>query len=142
MSRTNKVASFFFRGSFPDGEVFDERLETPYRIRLGAAQVMKPIDQALMEMEIGEERTLFIGAEDAYGAYAREAVQKVAASAIPDGENVPVGEMIWWRHPNSPDPVPVKVVSFEDGIIELDFNHPLAGKDLVYWIKLVEIESD
>jgi peptidylprolyl isomerase len=44
-----------------------------------------------------------------------------------------------WRTPRSTEAVPAKVLRVEDGLATLDFNHPLAGEDLIYWVKVVEI---
>ena len=60
---------------------------------------------------------------------------------IPNGENLPVGQMIAWKTPRSAEPVPATVVSVENQVATLDFNHPLAGKDLVYWVKLIDVVS-
>ena len=138
--RKNKFASFLYKGTLAEtGEVFDDCQGEPHAVRLGRHQVMRIMENALMEMEIGEERTLELPAKDAYGEYDDNAVQTVPTWKIPNGENIPVGEIVAWKHPRSEDPVPAKVLSVINNVITLDFNHPLAGKDLVYWIKLVDI---
>lgn len=141
MAHEGQYARFLYRGSLPNGEVFDQCEETPHEIVLGRHQVMRALENALLEMEIGEERTLELGPDEAYGQYNEDAVQKVPTYKIPNGENLPVGETIGWTSPRNIEPIPVKVVSIENQVATLDFNHPLAGKDIVYWVKLVGISD-
>jgi peptidylprolyl isomerase len=128
--------SFLYRGSLTDGTVFDDCNDEPHTVITGRAQVMPALEQALIEMSVGEERTLELAAKDAYGSYNEDAVQRVPTFKIPSGENIPEGETILWASPRSPKPIPVRVRSIVNQVAELDFNHPLAGKDIVYWIKV------
>lgn len=136
-----KLVSFLYKGSLPDGTVFDDCNGEPHQIHIGRRQVMRKLEDALAEMAIGEERTLEIAAEDAYGAYDESAVQRVPTFKIPNGANMPVGETIAWTTPRSIEPIPAKVLSIENQVATLDFNHPLAGKDIIYWVKVVGIEE-
>ena len=120
---------FLYRGSFPDGRTFDDCKGVPHEIVLGRRQAMEP----------GEERILELSPAEAYGAYDESALQRVPTYRIPNGENLPVGQMIAWKTPCSAEPVPATVVSVENQVATLDFNHPLAGKDLVYWVKLIDV---
>lgn len=136
-----KIVRFLYKGSFPDGTVFDDSNGEPHQIHIGRRQVMRVLEDALGEMVVGEERTLEIAAEDAYGAYDESAVQRVPTFKIPNGANMPVGETIAWTSPRSIEPIPAKVLSIENQVATLDFNHPLAGKDIIYWVRVVDIEE-
>lgn len=139
MDRQGMKAKFLYRGSFPNGEVFDDCAGEPLEIIFGRGQVMEALEDALREMEIGEERTLHLSPEQAYGPYNEDAVQHVPTYTIPNGQNLPVGERIGWTSPRNVEPIPVLVVEIVNQIATLDFNHPLAGKDIDYWVKLVEL---
>lgn len=141
MPKEGQYARFLYRGSLPDGEVFDDCRGVPHEVVLGRHQIMRALEAALLSMEPGEERTLELSPEEAYGTYNDRAVQKVPTYKIPNGENLPVGETIGWTSPRNIEPIPVKVVSVENQVATLDFNHPLAGKDIVYWVKLVEVSD-
>jgi peptidylprolyl isomerase len=129
--------TFLYRGSLADGTVFDDGGDEPHEIAVGRSQVMPALEQALLAMEVGEERSVEIPAVDAYGNYDEGAVQMVPQISIPNGENLPIGETIMWTAPKSPRPIPVKVKSIVDRVVTLDFNHPLAGQDIVYWVQLL-----
>lgn len=133
-----KTVRFLYKGSFPDGTVFDDGTAEPHEITLGRRQVMEAIESALSTMKVGEEAVIELSAEAAYGPYDEDAVQRFPAYMVPNGNNLPVGKTIGWTSPRNSQPIPAKVSSIENGIVTLDFNHPLAGKDIVYWVKLVE----
>jgi FKBP-type peptidyl-prolyl cis-trans isomerase 2 len=129
---------FLYKGSLPDGTVFDDSGDEPYEIVVGRTQVMPVLEEALLKMKVGEECTLAIAAKDAYGEYDDEGVQKVPTYKIPNGENMPEGETILWTSPRNNKPIPVKVAKIIDQVAYLDFNHPLAGKDIIYWVKVTD----
>lgn len=139
MAVKGQTITFAYRGSFPNGEVFDEHSDDPLQIVAGRGQVMKSLEEALMDMQPGEERIIELAAEDAYGRYDEDAVQHVPTFKIPNGANMPVGQYIGWTSPRNIEPVPVKVVEIVNQVATLDFNHPLAGKDIVYWVKVIDI---
>lgn len=133
------TATFFYEGRIKgSADVVDDGMSEALTIVFDRGQVMRPIEEALRVMNPGEERVIDVLAEDAFGTYDEKAVERVLVKDVPNGENLPVGEYISWRNPVSERPLPVKVVSVRNGIAEFDFNHPLAGKDLVYRVRLVE----
>lgn len=140
MAQPGQIIRFLYKGSLAEnGEVFDDCNGTPHEIIFGRRQVMKALEDALATMEPGEERIVNLSAEDAYGEYDESAVQRFPSYKVPNGENIPVGEYIGWTSPRNIEPIPAKVLSVENQIVTLDFNHPLAGKDIVYWVKVVEV---
>ena len=139
MPQTGNRVRFLYRGSLLDGTVFDDGKDEPHEITLGRHQVMKPLEAALSSMEVGDERTVSIQAKDAYGLYDESALQSFPAYKVPHGEDLPVGETIG-RAISESQPIPAKVVSIENQVVTLDFNHPLAGKDIEYWVKLVAVD--
>jgi FKBP-type peptidyl-prolyl cis-trans isomerase 2 len=132
-------ATFLYCGKLADsGEVFDDCSGEPLTITFGKTQVMPPIERALSEMEEGEEREVFVSADEGYGQREKQAIQRVLVQDVPNGRNLPVGEYILWKNPVTEHPIPVKVLSVHNGIAVFDMNHPLAGKDLIYGLELIE----
>lgn len=130
-----------YRGSLADGTVFDDNEKgEPLEVVIGGHSVPEPLDEALGEMKIGEERVVYVPAARGYGEYDRSAVQRVQRSSIPNGDQLREGMSVHWTFPKSAGrAVPATVVEAGEWSVELDFNHPLAGKDLVYWIRLVDL---
>jgi peptidylprolyl isomerase len=138
MLKDREKATILYKGYFPNGDVFDDGTNTPFEITIGRHQIMPVLEKAISGLEINEESTLEIKAKDAYGEYDEEAVQRVPTYKIPNGQNIPEGEIIGWTSPRNTKPIPVKVVKIENQVATLDFNHPLAGKDIVYWVKRIK----
>ena len=134
-----KTATILYEGRIAENnEVFDDGTKEPYTITFGKAGIMPVIEKALLEMDCGEEKTFNLEPKDAYGEWEEKGVQRVLVKDIPNGENLPVGEYINWKNPVSIKPIPVKVLSKHNGIVKLDLNHPLAGKHINYWVKLID----
>ncbi len=135
-----------------NGEVFDlnseekaeeENLETekvefnPLPVLLGENYVIEGLEESLLDMEVGEEKELEISAEKAYGERDSDKVQTFPEKAFKDqGVQVRPGEDIMVGHQRG------RVVSKGSGRVRVDFNHPLSGKDLEYWVKIVEKVDD
>lgn len=136
-----------------DGEVFDltneekaeeegintEQLDlSPMKVLLGENYIIPGLENALMDMEVGEEKELEIESEQAYGKRDSDNIETFPESAFEE-QNVQVrqGEDIMVSGRRG------KVVSKGSGRVRVDFNHPLAGKDLEYWVKIVsKVEDD
>ena len=133
------TATILFEGRLTESnELVDNGREKPYVVTFGKTSIMPAIERELAEMKIGEERIFNLTPAEAFGEWDAKGVQKVFLRDIPHGEDLPVGEYISWKNPVSLKPIPVKVISKRNGIAEFDMNHPLAGKHLTYWVKVVD----
>ena len=135
-----KTALVFFRGFTTDGLEIENHTEgEPERIFFGGSEVTRGALEALYDMEIGEERTVIIPCEKAYGPHSDEGVQRYARSFIRNGYALTKGTVFAWKHPVSGEMVPVKCIDETQDTVTIDFNHLLAGKDLKYWFRLVDV---
>jgi peptidylprolyl isomerase len=89
-------------------------------------------------MEVGSKDTVTIPADEAYGPRREEAVQTVERTQLPKDIDVAIGTQLQARTPEG-RVIPLTVVAADDNVVKLDANHPLAGKDLVFDVELVEI---
>lgn len=142
MKRQGMKAVIHYKGFLPDGEEFEcSQSEAPFEFIIGTGSVIPGLEKALLDMEIGSEKTVTITSDDAYGGINSEAIQRFALAALPNGNALKEGMIIKLYSPTIENPTPAKVTKIEDGVACLDFNHPLAGKDLTYWIELVDLIS-
>jgi len=127
-------------GKFPSGEVFDSSVarNEPIEFQVGAGQMIKGFDSAVNGMTVGEKKTVTIGADDAYGQRSEEQLVKFELSKLPEGMNPKVGDSLQVTAQDG-RPVPVTVYAIDETHITLDANHPMAGKDLIFEIELVEV---
>lgn len=128
-----------FTGRLEDGTVFDSSEKNgPLEFMTGCGQVIKGLDEAVQNMEVGEKRTVHIAAKDAYGSYDERNIQKRELRYIPHADKLPVGETVHFFGPVG-QKVPAKVLKVDDVFAYLDFNHRLAGQNLVYDLCVTEI---
>jgi peptidylprolyl isomerase len=127
-----------YTGSFEDGEVFDasEKHGEPLEFKAGEGMVVPGFDNAVIGMSVGEEKTVTLSPEDAYGEPNANAIQAVPKESFP--KEAEVGMMIGVPLPNGQQ-VPAKITKITDTEVTIDMNHPMAGKVLVFKIKVVEI---
>jgi len=126
-------------GKLEDGSVFDTSLQEgrePLTSVLGKNQLIPGFENGLIDMVIGDKKTIEIESKDAYGDYNPILKTKVPLENVPQG--LQVGETLQGMTPNGPINVVVVEVQ-NDGVI-LDANHPLAGKKLIFDLELLNVE--
>ena len=129
-----------YTGSFEDGEVFDasEKHGQPLEFEAGAGHVVPGFDAAVIGMDVGEEKTVTLKPEEAYGPLSDKAIQKVPRDKFPEGAQA--GMMIGIPLPDGQQ-IPAKIVEIGESEVTLDLNHPMAWKVLVFKIKVVNIST-
>jgi FKBP-type peptidyl-prolyl cis-trans isomerase 2 len=126
-----------YKGTLDDGSVFDSSEgRDPLEFQVGEGQVIPGFDNAVSELEVGSSTTVNIAACDAYGDRIDEAVQEVPLSAFPEAPEE--GMMVELAAPDGRK-LAATVTEIGEENVQLDFNHPLAGKDLTFEIELVEV---
>lgn len=128
-----------YEGSFEDGTVFDssEKSGEPIEVEIGAKQVIKGFENALLGMEVGEEKEIILTPKEAYGDFNKDMVRVVPRDKLPEGD-VKAGMMIGVQLPNGQQ-VGALVNEVRKEHIVIDLNHPLAGKTLKFKLKIVKI---
>jgi FKBP-type peptidyl-prolyl cis-trans isomerase SlpA len=127
-----------YTGKLEDGTIFDSSLNEgrePLTSTLGQGQLIPGFENGLIDMIIGDTKTIEIEPENAYGNYIPEMTTIVGLNQVPEG--VKVGESLQGMSPNGPINVVVKEIN-ESGVV-LDANHPLAGKKLFFDLELMGI---
>ena len=128
-----------YTGRLEDGTIFDSSLNEgrePLTSTLGQGQLITGFENGLIDMIVGESKTIEIEPENAYGNYIPEMMTVVGFNQVPEG--VKVGETLQGNTPNGPINVLVKEIT-EEGIV-LDANHPLAGKKLIFDLEVVSVD--
>lgn len=127
-----------YTGKHTDGEVFDSSVgKEPLSVTIGSGQVIEGFDAALVGMEVGDSKTVEIPASKAYGEVQKELIIQVPTTQVPPDLNPEVGMKLEMGGTNG-EVLMVVVVEITDSYVTLDANPPLAGKDLIFDIELVE----
>lgn len=126
-----------------DGEVVDSTREeggAPIQFIQGAGQIIPGLERALDGMMIGESKKVLIPPADAYGEFDPDAYEMVAKREFPDSIPVDVGTQIEIRD-ESGETLMAYIAEVEGDQVRLDFNHPLAGKDLDFAVEVVDLRE-
>lgn len=128
-----------YTGKFDDGTVFDTSCDRdPLEFAVGQGQVIPGFEQAVDGMSIGETKTVKIAAAQAYGEHDEAMVMEVDRSEFPADLYPEVGDQLQMTQPDG-DSFVVSVTKADEKCVTLDANHPLAGKDLTFDIKVESI---
>ncbi len=114
-----------------------------HRIQNALAETDLPgsiIDEAVIGMAIDEKKNVTIPVDKAYGPRNEELVMTVPKEQVPPDLNPEVGQKLQMQGPDN-TPVVVEVTEVAEEHIKLDANPPLAGKDLIFDLELVEIAA-
>lgn len=138
-AKIGNTVKVHYKGTLEDGGTFDSSEgRDAFEFTLGKNMVIPGFENAVLGMEIGDEKTVKLMPEDAYGNPIPEMVTIVGREQLPQDMSPEVGMML---QSNSPDGtvMQMQVTEVSDGEITVDANHPLAGKTLTFQIRLVEI---
>jgi FKBP-type peptidyl-prolyl cis-trans isomerase SlpA len=134
----NSTVTVNYTGKLEDGSVFDSSLNegrTPLTATLGQGQLIKGFEEGLIDMEVGDKKTVEIDVDMAYGQYNEAMVQDVPKEQVPEG--VVVGSMLQANTPMGP--INFRVLEVNETNVKLDGNHPLAGKKLIFDLEVLEV---
>jgi peptidylprolyl isomerase len=134
--KNGDVVRVHYTAKLTDGTEFDSSGQEPLQFEVGAGQVVPGLNRRIDGMSVGERSTVTVPAEEGYGLRDEAQVQSVPRAAVPEGTRV--GSRL---QANTPDGrrIPLTVVDLDENRVTVDANHPLAGKDLVFDIEVLEI---
>ncbi len=129
-----------YTGTLDDGTVFDSSQgREPLEFTVGSGEIIPGLDNALPGMAEGEQKSVSVPADEAYGQHDPNGRQEVPRDQIPEHIPLDPGTALQMQTPDG-QAVPVTVAEVTDEVVVLDANHPLAGKDLTFDVEMVEIK--
>lgn len=138
-AREGDTVRVHYRGRLHDGSVFDSSEGgDPIEFTIGANQVIQGFEQAIVGMTAGGTKVQAIAADEAYGERQDALVFEVPRSAVQEGMDLTVGDMVEVQLPDG-QIAPMHVAALNDDTMTLDANHPLAGKELTFDLELIQI---
>lgn len=128
-----------YTGKLNDGQIFDSSIDSePLEFELGKGELIVGFEEAVVGMVPGDKKMATIQPDNAYGPYRQDLLVKVDKDELPNNIEAKPGihlQMI--RSDGTRLPVLISDVSGNE--VTLDANHPLAGKELIFDIELLEI---
>lgn len=132
-----------YEGKFENGEVFDSSSKSGHSLEFvaGNGMVIPGFDNAVIGMDKDEEKEITIEKKEGYGDYKEDLKKDVPKETLPKEPEPKEGMMLVMNTPDGHQ-IPAKIAKVNKDTITLDLNHPLAGKKLIFKIKIKEIESN
>lgn len=138
-AKIGDVVKVHFIGKLDDGSIFETSQEkSPLIFKVGNGDVIQGIDEAVIGMQIGQLKNIHITSDKAYGSYEKALVISVKKEDLPKNIEIKLGQEL--RIPGEDETyLKVRITNITDKYVELDGNHQLSGKNLIFEIKLIEI---
>ena len=128
-----------YTGRLEDGTVFDTSEDgASMEFKVGEGELLKAFEQGVVGMSVGETKTIHIPAEEAYGPRKDEMVFEFDRSRAPENFEAEIGQQLQMYRADG-QAVNITVVGKSEKSFTMDCNHPLAGKDLTFDVRLEEI---
>lgn len=128
-----------YHGKLTNGETFDSSAgREPLEFEIGSGMVIKGFDEGVTGMTVGEKKTIHIPFNEAYGPSNPDMVIDMPKDRFPQDMQLETGMQLMMSD-GSGQNFQVTVTEIKDDGVVLDANHPLAGKDLVFDLELIEI---
>ncbi|WMI67332.1 peptidylprolyl isomerase [Mangrovimonas sp. YM274] len=138
--KENNTVKVHYTGKLADGQVFDtSEGREPLEFTLGQGLMIPGFEKGLIDMKLNEKKTISLTKEEAFGDARAELIQEVQKDQLPE-ELVPeVGMPLISTAPDGREHQLLIIEVKEDSIV-VDANHPLAGKDVIFDLEVVDIK--
>ena len=133
------IVKIHYTCTLANGTLIDSSFENePLEFTVGKGEVMTGLEEAVKGMSVGEKATKKVPAEKAYGIRYQEWVLEVGRDKLPDEWQPEVGLHLDIPRENGQTTV-ATVTHVSEKMVTLDFNHPLAGNELIFTISIIKI---
>ncbi|MCW5877551.1 MAG: peptidylprolyl isomerase [Anaerolineales bacterium] len=122
-----------------DGEIIDMADEQDaIEFLQGHRNIISGLESQLDGMKVGENKTVKVSAEEGYGAVDEDAFDEVPLSEFPEDVTPEMDMELELKDAEGND-LYGRIVAIGDESVTMDFNHPLAGKELHFEVKVVDV---
>lgn len=129
-----------YRVRLEDGSyVKGEKRPASMNFIVGYNQVLPALERRLFGMQEGEEAEFEVPYEEAFGPYREDLVRFKSFDEFPQGRTLEVGRWVVAKNPSTKSSYGYFVREKTHQGVMLDFNHPLAGHNLFYWVKIIKV---
>jgi FKBP-type peptidyl-prolyl cis-trans isomerase SlyD len=124
-----------------DGEVLDSSQDAPpLQFLAGYDNIVPGLEREMIGMKIGESKNVVVSPSDGYGEFDEDAFMEVPRGDFPDDMEVEIGMELGISDEDGNHQMAF-IESFDEKTVRLDFNHPLAGAELHFTIKVVDLRE-
>jgi peptidylprolyl isomerase len=138
-AKTGDKVRVNYTGRSEDGQVFESSVGmVPFTFTIGAGEVIKGFEDAIVGMQPGERKKITVEPEDGFGLYDEDLILEVPKTGLPSDLDLQVG-IDFEMEDDEGNVLPAVVIEILDDSILIDANAPLAGKRVIYEIELIDI---
>ncbi len=139
--KENDTVKVHYTGKLADGQVFDSSEgKEPIEFTLGQGQLIPGFEKGLINMKLNEKKTVNIPKDEAYGDSREDLIQEVQKTELPEEIKPEVGMGLVSKSQDGRE-MNLVIAEVKEESIVVDGNHPLAGKDLIFDLEVVEIKE-
>lgn len=137
-----RKVSMHFELALAEGNIVDTNFDkAPVEFVVGDGNLLPGFEQALYGLRAGDEKALSIPAEQAFGLHLEANVHTFSRYRFPADLSMEMGLMINFADSAGNDQ-PGVITEFDSSRVTIDFNHPLAGKDILFKVKIFSISTE
>ncbi len=140
--KENNTVKVNYTGKLSDGQIFDSSEgegREPVEFTLGQGQLIPGFEKGLIDMKLNEKKTITIPKAEAYGEVREDLKQEVQKAELPQNMEPEVGMGLVSKTPDGQE-MNLRIVEVKEETVVIDANHPLAGKDLIFDLEVLEIK--
>ena len=139
-TESNSTVTVSYIGTLDNGRIFHSTDEHgPLTFTLGTDQIFPALEQAIIGMRAGDVKNIVLSAAEAYGPRLQENIIQVSRQSFPAGKEITIGQKLSIDFTGGVSKVMV-VAAVSDSDVTLDGNHPLAGCDLTFALRVDKVE--
>ena len=134
------LVTLHFSLALENGHIVDSNFEgNPATFSVGDGNLLPGFESRLLGLAVGDEREFIISPENAFGQHNAQNVQAVDRGNFDESE-LEIGSILSFQ--NGDGELPGVIIALEENQVMVDFNHPLSGKNIVFQVKIVEINPE
>lgn len=140
--KENNTVKVNYTGKLSDGQIFDSSEvegREPVEFTLGQGQLIPGFEKGLIDMKLNEKKTITIPKAEAYGDVNEDLKHEVNKAELPQDMEPQVGMGLVSKTPDGQE-MNLRIIEVKEETVIIDANHPLAGKDLIFDLEVLEIK--
>lgn len=142
MIERNSRVTLYYRLGLADGQVLEDNFDDdPMTVLLGQGEMAEGLELALIGLRAGEEQTIDISPDLAFGYVDENLVRSMPRSDFDPGLELEPGLIIEFANEDG-DTLPGTILGVDDASVRVDLNHPLAGQTVRYTVKIVAVDDE
>jgi FKBP-type peptidyl-prolyl cis-trans isomerase SlpA len=124
-----------------DGNMIESSFDgEPVQITMGGGDLSEGMELALFGLKEGDEQTLTLTPEQAFGIRDDSNINTMPLADFPEGLKPEVGMSYVFETPRGED-IPGTILAIDSDQATVDFNHPLAGQDIVFTVEILGVNN-